>query len=461
MAPAYSPRDPPSPLHGSPSSSRDREGLPVEERDRERSLDSDEYATEKVVAMALPITSRTLTSGQSTPDRGVSPRSPRQASQGSSSAGDNPSASLSSMLKHIQLTKITENRPLRAAASENVCLVGEASGRIKWITPSGPRKPGEGTEDEEQGLVSAEATTTGGALIRITLLAAGFIIGERGRSVRDITKQTGADIKSWTEPSKDVNARSTRVFVIEGKHRSVVMALQIISDAVDRYKMLCEGALRGQCVAPSQIVHKVEFNYQPPPRKNVPYAAAVKTLNGHGNRGSGGIARSQSDLPANATRLFSDARTSVRGSGSPPEYPHYEEALRSASESPYFSKTADQEGQLYGFGPHSAAPDTPAQFAAALKAAGMPAFMVAAPHLPTPTHPFLVDPFASMLPANARFAMANRAADGAYYHQGMQANPGANWPVNEAGGAAPWVQGAHPFLVRPLAHGGGVPGIGL
>jgi hypothetical protein len=42
---------------------------------------------------------------------------------------------------------------------------------------SGPRRPGEGVENEEQGIISAEMSPTGAVTLRITLLAAGFIIG--------------------------------------------------------------------------------------------------------------------------------------------------------------------------------------------------------------------------------------------------------------------------------------------
>jgi len=44
--------------------------------------------------------------------------------------------------------------------------------------PKGPRRPGEGTEDEEQGILTAEEVpASGDVMLRITLLAAGFVIG--------------------------------------------------------------------------------------------------------------------------------------------------------------------------------------------------------------------------------------------------------------------------------------------
>ncbi|DBA67294.1 TPA: hypothetical protein ACH3X2_001599 [Trebouxia sp. C0005] len=190
--------------------------------------------------------------------------------------------SVEDMLRHLKQNKLTEGRPIKthrsSTPSDNVCLVGQNSGRIKWIQPSGPRRSGEGTEDEEQGIIAADSTTTGGARVRITLLAAGFVIGPSGASVREISRQTGADIKSWTEKPdhKSQSSRPTRSFVIEGKKRAVVLALDIMCDAVDRYKELCEGRYCGQFVGRIQKVRGVEFSYQPPPRNIVPYAAALK-----------------------------------------------------------------------------------------------------------------------------------------------------------------------------------------
>ncbi len=51
--------------------------------------------------------------------------------------------SVEDMLMHLKQNKLTEGRPIKtqpqrtATPSDNVCLVGENSGRIKWIQPSG------------------------------------------------------------------------------------------------------------------------------------------------------------------------------------------------------------------------------------------------------------------------------------------------------------------------------------
>lgn len=61
---------------------------------------------------------------------------------------------------------------------------------LKPLTPcAGPRQQGEGVNDV-QGILSAERTPTGGAKLRVSLLAAGFVIGPGGSSVRDIARVT-------------------------------------------------------------------------------------------------------------------------------------------------------------------------------------------------------------------------------------------------------------------------------
>lgn len=116
--------------------------------------------------------------------------------------------------------------------------------------PAGPRRRNEGIEDEDQGIVAAEASADG-ATVTVSLLAAvrrgwstsaltgfewacstriaslqlpchrcvlhppapaqGFVVGPGGASVRAICAATGADVRSYTE-SQD--GRRVRVFVI-------------------------------------------------------------------------------------------------------------------------------------------------------------------------------------------------------------------------------------------------------
>ena len=59
----------------------------------------------------------------------------------------NPNMGVEDMLTHIRRSKLTEGRPLKPVLpfphqphndpTDSVCLIGEDSGRIKWIQPSG------------------------------------------------------------------------------------------------------------------------------------------------------------------------------------------------------------------------------------------------------------------------------------------------------------------------------------
>ncbi|CAD7698722.1 unnamed protein product [Ostreobium quekettii] len=142
--------------------------------------------------------------------------------------------------------------------------------------PSGPRKAGEGVEDVFQHIVAVEKIREGCVLVRTTLLVAGFIIGSSGMSIRGIIQKSGASITSSTVLWPPSNPRGTREFMIVGPSESVAYALDIMYEAVDRYKKLSEGLFAGQHVERCQTIRDVQFFYQPPPRGKVPYAAGIK-----------------------------------------------------------------------------------------------------------------------------------------------------------------------------------------
>ena len=148
------------------------------------------------------------------------------------------------------------------------------AGRLRG--PSGPRRAGQGVEEEEQQVASIEVMANGGLRLRVTLLAAGFVIGASGASIREIMRHTGSTIQSWTQPPEaGVYHRPCRVFCIQGSAEAVMAASNIIHEAVERYKELCEGKRRGEFVQRLQYIRGVEFSYQPPPKNAVPNAASV------------------------------------------------------------------------------------------------------------------------------------------------------------------------------------------
>ncbi|EFJ48158.1 hypothetical protein VOLCADRAFT_91222, partial [Volvox carteri f. nagariensis] len=236
---------------------------------------------------------------------------------GTDAGGDANPSSLTHMVDFINHHKLAGNRPVYALAAAAADAHGGGGRGLhgrggnahhhpherdpKWVQPSGPRRPGEGVENEEQGIVSAEKTPQG-MILRITLLAAGFVIGPSGSSVREIMRVTGADIKSWTEnrTAQQLLAatpgggggggsrRPCRMVVVDGEEAQVLQAVNVIVAAVDRYKDLCEGRYQGQAVARQQRVLGVDFCYQPPPRSVVPCAAALKGQQERGGGGHGG-----------------------------------------------------------------------------------------------------------------------------------------------------------------------------
>jgi hypothetical protein len=149
------------------------------------------------------------------------------------------------------------------------------------IGPSGPREAGEGVEEEEQRVVDSEwlpESQGGGAQLRVTLLAAGFVIGASGASVRELSQKTRTSIQSWTEKRSSWTEtgraahRSTRVFRVRGAPHDVSLVAEIVREAVARYNELCEGKRRGEFVRRSQRVRDVEFSYQPPPKTATAHA---------------------------------------------------------------------------------------------------------------------------------------------------------------------------------------------
>ncbi len=186
-----------------------------------------------------------------------------------------------------------------------------------------------------EAAMAAEACT--GRWSQLMLMRLCRYAGPAGGSIREISRCTGADVKSWTS-AKDCSApgqipRDTRVFVIEvrwhHRHRSrpswfvtlrrltrlscacsqsshniymtsdapiacrqgdreaVVAALDIIVAAVERYKNLCEGAYCGEepsysCSFSSfeaQIIH---------PSRQLASAGSITCLHGWLRRQDGG-----------------------------------------------------------------------------------------------------------------------------------------------------------------------------
>jgi len=78
-------------------------------------------------------------------------------------------------------------------------------------------------EDAEQGILDAMESSNGGAELLITLLAAGFIIGPSGSSVRAISTVSGSTISSWNENFRSRSKeRKVRRVVVEVSSTCIV-----------------------------------------------------------------------------------------------------------------------------------------------------------------------------------------------------------------------------------------------
>ncbi|GLJ31266.1 hypothetical protein SUGI_0627080 [Cryptomeria japonica] len=129
---------------------------------------------------------------------------------------------------------------------------------------------------EDHRVVSTEYQWwAGGAevevVMKVTLMAAGFVIGTRGASVREIGQATGAVVQSWTETDwAHPTALPVRLFRIQGNKRAVQAAVYVIQEAVAKYRALCECKSREEFVQREHVINGIEFFYQPPPKMALP-----------------------------------------------------------------------------------------------------------------------------------------------------------------------------------------------
>eukprot|EP01026_Neomeris_dumetosa_P053680 TRINITY_DN4798_c0_g1_i1.p1 TRINITY_DN4798_c0_g1~~TRINITY_DN4798_c0_g1_i1.p1 ORF type:complete len:361 (+),score=29.01 TRINITY_DN4798_c0_g1_i1:76-1158(+) len=143
------------------------------------------------------------------------------------------------------------------------------------IQPSGKRMKDEGIDEQEQGIIFIELKNERCVVLYVTMLAAGFVIGISGVSIRQICSTTQAQIRSETiKPGRF--PRTTRFFEITGTQEQCLQALQKIKAGVQLYKKLTEGEMEGQRVNQIQYAEGISFVYQPPPYRSVPTAAQLK-----------------------------------------------------------------------------------------------------------------------------------------------------------------------------------------
>ena len=154
--------------------------------------------------------------------------------------------------------------------------VSGASGNASFqLCATGKRPQGIGTENVKQEIVTAERGD-GSVVLRVTLLAAGFVVGPNGSSIHQIEAITGASIYSFNRQKDWEVDRPTRQFHVEGGSDVVQHAVDVICHAIQLYKDLAEGNHANVTVKRLHKLDGVIFRYEPPPRSKVPFAAQVE-----------------------------------------------------------------------------------------------------------------------------------------------------------------------------------------
>ena len=143
------------------------------------------------------------------------------------------------------------------------------------LCATGKRPQGIGTENVRQEIVTAERGD-GSVVLRVTLLAAGFVVGPNGASIHQIEAITGASIYSFNRQKDWEVDRPTRQFHVEGGSGVVQHAVDVICHAIQLYKDLAEGNHANVTVKRLHKLDGVIFRYEPPPRSKVPFAAQVE-----------------------------------------------------------------------------------------------------------------------------------------------------------------------------------------
>ncbi|QDZ18529.1 KH type 1 domain-containing protein [Chloropicon primus] len=145
----------------------------------------------------------------------------------------------------------------------------------KGLGATGKRPAGIGTENIKQEIVMAERGDNC-VVLRVTLLAAGFVVGPNGASIHQIESVSGASIYSFNKPPDREVDRPTRQFHVAGARGVVQHAVDIICHAIQLYKDLAEGNHSNVTVKRLHKLDNVIFRYEPPPRSKVPFAAQVE-----------------------------------------------------------------------------------------------------------------------------------------------------------------------------------------
>ena len=148
--------------------------------------------------------------------------------------------------------------------------------RIPPSLSAAVERPAEiGTTNDKQKIMMA-ARGGSSVILRMTMLAASFVVGMKGVSIYQVEQESGARIYCRNHNQISVGNRPMVEFYIEGPPAAVQHAVDVMCHAIQLYKDLAEGNHSGMHVKRLHRLDNVIFRYVPPPRSELPFAAQVE-----------------------------------------------------------------------------------------------------------------------------------------------------------------------------------------
>eukprot|EP01025_Chloroclados_australasicus_P013928 TRINITY_DN16526_c0_g1_i3.p4 TRINITY_DN16526_c0_g1~~TRINITY_DN16526_c0_g1_i3.p4 ORF type:complete len:365 (-),score=24.75 TRINITY_DN16526_c0_g1_i3:3310-4404(-) len=193
----------------------------------------------------------------------------------------------------LQLVQEINSQSFLFLNDDDVEQIRERAHNPSIYKPSGARGSEQGVSDERQGILSAQLSKDGFCVVlKITMLAAGFVVGPHGSTIRTVCELNGSKSISWCQTYGDGQLEhplDIRVCLIKGPAPAIYRTIQIIRAAVQRYQDLVLGKCDEKVVRAEQIIEGITFVYKPPPSKAMPESARIASRKSKKNRKNGNV----------------------------------------------------------------------------------------------------------------------------------------------------------------------------
>eukprot|EP01024_Parvocaulis_polyphysoides_P022309 TRINITY_DN20679_c0_g2_i6.p1 TRINITY_DN20679_c0_g2~~TRINITY_DN20679_c0_g2_i6.p1 ORF type:complete len:200 (-),score=21.29 TRINITY_DN20679_c0_g2_i6:60-659(-) len=188
----------------------------------------------------------------------------------------------------VQLVQEINSNSFQYLNDNDVEQIRERAHNPAIYKPSGARNSDQGVSDDRQGILSAQLTNDGFCcVLKITMLAAGFVVGPHGSTIRTVCDMLGSKSISWCQTYGEGQLDApldVRVCLIKGPANAIYETILIIRAAVERYQDLVLGRCNEKVVRAEQIIEGVTFIYKPPPSKAMPESARIASRKNKKNR---------------------------------------------------------------------------------------------------------------------------------------------------------------------------------